>query len=85
MKTPTPDPTLAEIPDVRLNAQLSALEQRVERLLRLIDKLASENSELRKQEKQLSRECQELRNRHELASNQLQALIQRLKNQANEG
>lgn len=85
MKTPMPNPTLPEVSDVYLNAQLSALEQRVERLLGLIDKLASENTELRKQEKQLSRECHELRSRHELASSQLQALIQRLKNQANEG
>lgn len=84
MKTPMPNPALAEIPDVHLNAQLSALEQRVERLLGLIDKLASENNELRKQEKQLSRECHELRRRNELASNQLTAMIQRLKSQANE-
>lgn len=84
MKTPMPNPALPEIPDVHLNAQLSAIEQRVERLLGLIDKLASENSELRKQEKQLSRECHDLRRRNELASSQLAAMIQRLKNQANE-
>lgn len=84
MKTPLLSPMQPDHHNAPLNTQLHAITERVERLLSLIDKLASENSELRKQEKQLSRECQELRNRNELASSQLAALIQRLKNQANE-
>lgn len=73
MNTPTPDPTLQH--------QINAIEERMERLLGLVEKLATENSELKKQEKSLVRECQELRSRNDKASNQLEAMIKRLKNQ----
>jgi uncharacterized protein (TIGR02449 family) len=73
MNTQTPDQTLP--------AQLSAIENRVERLLGLVEKLACENADLKKQEKSLMQECQVLRSRHEKASSQLEAMIQRLKNQ----
>lgn len=53
----------------------------MERLLGLVEKLSTENSELKKQEKNLVRECQELRSRNEKAGNQLEAMIQRLKQQ----
>lgn len=53
----------------------------MERLLGLVEKLASENTDLKKQEKSLVQECQELRSRHEKASSQLEAMIHRLKNQ----
>lgn len=76
MNTPTPDPTLQH--------QINAIEERMERLLGLVEKLATENSELKKQEKSLVRECQELRSRNDKASNQLEAMILRLKNQPGE-
>lgn len=76
MDKPTQAPSLQQ--------QIDAIEQRMARLLTLIEKLSSENSELRKQEKALSRECQDLRTRNDKASQQLAALIQRLKNQAHE-
>lgn len=68
-------------PDLTLQTQLDAIEQRMERLLSLIEKLATENADLKKQEKTLAQEFQALRNRHDKASNQLEALIQRLKTQ----
>ncbi len=68
-------------PDQTLQNQLHAIEERTERLLGLVEKLASENTELKKQEKSLILECQELRQRNEKASSQLEAMISRLKNQ----
>ncbi|MDQ5768004.1 hypothetical protein [Thiothrix subterranea] len=68
-------------PDLTLQTQLDAIEQRMERLLSLIEKLATENADLKKQEKTLAQECQALRNRHDKASSQLEVLIQRLKTQ----
>ncbi|WGZ93540.1 MAG: hypothetical protein QJT81_17330 [Candidatus Thiothrix putei] len=68
-------------PDLTLQTQLDAIEQRMERLLGLIEKLATENADLKKQEKTLAQECQALRSRHDKASSQLEALIQRLKTQ----
>lgn len=64
-----------------LQQQIDAIEERMERLLGLVEKLSTENSELKKQEKNLVRECQELRSRNEKAGNQLEAMIQRLKQQ----
>lgn len=64
-----------------LQQQIDAIEKRMERLLGLVEKLSTENSELKKQEKNLVRECQELRSRNEKAGNQLEAMIQRLKQQ----
>ncbi len=68
-------------PDLTLQTQLDAIEQRMERLLSLVEKLAAENVDLKKQEKTLAQECQALRSRHDKASRQLEALIQRLKTQ----
>lgn len=68
-------------PDLTLQTQLDTIEQQMERLLNLIEKLSTENADLKKQEKTLVQECQVLRNRHDKASNQLEALIQRLKTQ----
>ena len=70
-----------QTPDLTLQTQLHAINERVERLLGLIEKLPNENSELKKQEKSLMQECQALRSRHDKASSQLEAMIQRLKNQ----
>lgn len=71
------------MPDPMLQQQIDAIEERMERLLGLVDKLSTENSELKKQEKNLARECQELRSRNEKAGNQLETMIQRLKTQPN--
>ena len=70
-----------QTPDLTLQMQLDGINDRVERLLGLIDKLASENADLKKQEKSLTQECQNLRSRHDKASRQLETMIQRLKNQ----
>ncbi|WML91501.1 hypothetical protein [Thiothrix lacustris] len=70
-----------QTPDLTLQTQLDSINARVERLLGLIEKLANENSDLKKQEKSLVQECQALRSRHDKASSQLEAMIQRLKNQ----
>lgn len=70
-----------QILDQTLSTQLSTIENRVERLLGLVEKLATENADLKKQEKSLVQECQDLRSRHEKASSQLEAMIQRLKHQ----
>lgn len=70
-----------QTPDLTLQHQIDAIEERMERLLGLVDKLATENSDLKKQEKSLIRECQELRQRNEKAGNQLEAMILRLKSQ----
>ncbi|MEZ5452061.1 hypothetical protein [Thiothrix nivea] len=71
-----------QTPDLTLQQQINAIEERMGRLLGLVEKLATENSELKKQEKSLVRECQELRNRNEKAGNQLEAMIHRLKSQS---
>lgn len=70
-----------QTPDLTLQQQLTAIEERLERLLGLVEKLAIENSDLKKQEKSLARECQELRLRNEKAGNQLETMIHRLKSQ----
>lgn len=70
-----------QTPDLTLQQQLTAIEERLERLLGLVEKLAIENSDLKKQEKSLVRECQELRLRNEKAGNQLETMIHRLKSQ----
>lgn len=72
-----------QTPDFTLHDQLASFEERVSRLLILVDKLAAENSELRKREKSLVHECQELRTRNDKAGNQLEAMINRLKIQQN--
>lgn len=71
----------AQTPDFTFPEQLSSFEERVSRLLVLIDKLAAENSELKKREKFLAHECLELRTRNDKAGSQLEAMINRLKSQ----
>lgn len=73
----------AQTPVPPLHDQLASVEERVSRLLVLVDKLASENSELRKREKSLAHECLELRTRNDKAGSQLETMINRLKNQQN--
>ena len=69
----------AQTPDMTLKNQLTNIEERVERLLGLIEKLSEENSDLKKREKALASECSDLRSRNAKASNQIEAMIQRLK------
>lgn len=73
----------AQTPDLAFHEQLASIEERVSRLLVLVDKLAAENTELRKREKSLTHEYLELRTRNDKAGNQLEAMISRLKNQQN--
>lgn len=72
----------AQTPDISVKEQLTSIEGRVQRLLDLVDKLSSENSELKKREKVLVQECNELQQRNDKAGSQLEAMIDRLKNQA---
>ena len=72
----------AQTPDISVKEQLTSIEGRVQRLLDLVEKLPSENSELKKREKVLVQECNELQQRNDKAGSQLEAMIDRLKNQA---
>ena len=72
----------AQTPDISVKEQLTSIEGRVQRLLDLVEKLSSENSELKKREKMLVQECNELQQRNDKAGSQLEAMIDRLKNQA---
>lgn len=72
----------AQTPDISVKDQLTSIEGRVQRLLDLVEKLSSENSELKKREKVLVQECNELQQRNDKAGSQLEAMIDRLKNQA---
>ncbi len=72
----------AHTPNITVKDQLSSIEGSIQRLLDLVDKLSAENSELKKREKQLAQECNELRSRNEKASSQLETLIDRLKQQS---
>jgi cell division protein ZapB len=74
----------AQTPDISVKEQLTSIEGRVQRLLDLVEKLSSENSELKKREKVLVQECNELQQRNDKAGSQLEAMIDRLKNQAHE-
>ena len=72
----------AQTPDISVKEQLTSIEGRAQRLLDLVEKLSSENSELKKREKVLVQECNELQQRNDKAGSQLEAMIDRLKNQA---
>ncbi|MBU0654524.1 MAG: TIGR02449 family protein [Gammaproteobacteria bacterium] len=71
----------AQTPDMNLKNQLTSIEERVERLLGLVEKLGEENSDLKKREKALASECSDLRRRNTKASSQIEEMIQRLKQQ----
>lgn len=66
---------------MNLKNQLTSIEERVERLLGLVEKLGEENSDLKKREKALASECSDLRSRNTKASSQIEEMIQRLKQQ----
>ena len=68
----------AQTPDISVKEQLTSIEGRVQRLLDLVEKLSSENSELKKREKVLVQECNELQQRNDKAGSQLEAMIDRL-------
>jgi uncharacterized protein (TIGR02449 family) len=69
----------AQTPDITLTTQLAAIEERMERLFGLVEKLSNENGDLKKREKSLLEECNDLRSRNAKAGSQLETLIQRLK------
>ena len=69
----------AQAPDITLKNQLNAFEERIERLLALVDYLSTENSELKQREQTLQAEYALLRQRHDKARAQLEATISRLK------
>ena len=69
----------AQAPDITLKNQLNAFEERIERLLALVDYLSTENSELKQREQTLQAEYDLLRQRHDKARAQLEATISRLK------
>lgn len=72
----------AQTSNLSVKEQLAAIEGRVQRLLDLVEKLSSENSELKKREKILVQKCNELQRRNDKAGSQLEAIIKRLKTQA---
>lgn len=74
-------PMNAQIPPISLKDQLNSVEERIERLLQSLEKYAAENTELKKREKALVLECNELRQRNETAGSQLENMINRLKQQ----
>ncbi len=67
-----------------LPAQFYSIEQSVNQLLNLVDRLHKENRELKQREKVLLEECTRLRQANTNASLQLQAIIERLKHSAQE-
>jgi uncharacterized protein (TIGR02449 family) len=71
----------AQTPPISLKDQLNSVEERIERLLQSLEKYATENAELKKREKLLTLECNELRQRNEKAGSQLESMINRLKQQ----
>lgn len=71
----------AQTPDMTLKTQLDSFDERVNRLLALVEKLSEENNELKKREKALVSECSDLRSRNHKAGAQLEAMILRLKQQ----
>ena len=58
---------------------LSALESRVDELIRTVDSLSSENEALRNQQQQLAAERATLIEKTELARTRVEAMIARLK------
>lgn len=74
----------APAPDISLPAQFYSIEQSINQLLTLVDRLNRENRELKQREKVLIEECTRLRQCNTNASLQLQAIIDRLKQSVQE-
>lgn len=75
----------AQSPDITLERQIAALDERVTRLLEVLDSLSNENAALKERETLLSAECDILRERNEKATAQLDTLIQHLQNIQRQG
>ena len=64
-------------------AQVEQLNQRLDKLLELVRRLADENRSLRQGQEQLSAERAQLLNKNELARSRVEAMINRLKSLEN--
>ncbi len=73
----------AQTPDSALKDEVGLLHQRVERLLALVDRLATENEVLKQRELALQQQCEDLRARTHKATSHLERLITHIKNQQN--
>lgn len=73
----------AQTSDNTLKNELGLLNQRVERLLTLLERLAAENEELKQRELALEQQCEDLRARNNKATSHLERLIIHIKNQQN--
>lgn len=62
-----------------LPEQLDALEQRLARLLGIMESLAADNQTLRDSEKKLQEECVALQKKNEMACVQIETIVERLK------
>lgn len=73
----------AQTSDNTLKNELGLLNQRVERLLTLLERLAAENEELKQRELALEQQCEDLRARNNKVTSHLERLIIHIKNQQN--
>ena len=64
---------------MELSKQLDAIEKQFADLLHLLETVAEENRELRQRQNKLQAECQSLRKKNEVASVQLESILQRLR------
>ena len=71
----------AQTPDNTLEEEIKSLCGRVERLLKLVEKLSAENNELKQREEVRVQHCEELHARNTKASHQLEHLINQIKHQ----
>jgi len=71
----------AQTPDIMLKNQLSSIEERINRLLGLLETLEQENAALKTREQILTQQYSALQQRNDTASSQLEAMINRLKPQ----
>ena len=62
-----------------LPEQLDALEQRLARLLGVLESLAADNQTLRGREQELKEECAALQKKNAVASAQIETIVERLK------
>ena len=75
-------PRIMALPMQTLPDQLDALEQRLARLLSVMENLAAENSTLRERETQLQAECEALQRKNAAASVQIESILAGLKKTA---
>lgn len=71
----------AQTTDIMLKNQFDSIEERVNRLLGLLETLVQENAALKTREQILTQQYSALQQRNDTASSQLEAMINRLKPQ----